>query len=149
MTWALGIAIPNNGVNYGLTAKEINTQREQLLNFVNGDKTRRLNFGEEGLLVLDQIASGIIEHLPNVVEETFPRILSKPYYCGFTNNERCLNSNPETFDTSKYCKWIPNNWNKFEGNGRCMDKTWCGWPQKDCKKDKFCKWTGKKCVYKN
>jgi hypothetical protein len=81
-----------------------------------------------------------------VVEHNFPRIITQPYYCGFTNNERCLNTDPSTFNTAQYCKWIPNNWANFEGNGRCMDKKWCGWPKSDCLKDNFCQWSGGKCI---
>ena len=147
MTYALGIAIPNNGTNNGLTPTEIVEQRNQLLSFVYGNKDRLLNLGEQGLLLLDNVASGIIERLPGDVEASAPIIITKPYYCGFTNNERCMNTDNTTFDTAQYCKWIPNNWNNFDGNGRCMDQTWCGWSTKaDCVLDKFCKWQGGKCV---
>ena len=149
MTYALGIAIPDNGNNFGLKPGEIALQKSQLTAFVNGQSDRLLNFGSEGLLLLDSIASSIVAGLPDVVESTFPRVLERPYYCGFTNNERCLNTDPSTFNTKKYCKWIPNDWSNFSGNGRCMDKKWCGWVIKaECQKDTFCKWQSKKCVPK-
>jgi len=149
MTYALGIAIPDNGNNFGLKPGEIALQKSQLLDFVNEDEKRVLNFGEEGLKgALDNVASGIIAGLPAVVEANFPFVYEKPYYCGFTNNERCLNTDPATFDTAKYCKWIPNDWAHFSGNGRCMDKNWCDWPTKaSCQLDKFCDWAGGKCYY--
>ena len=148
LNYALGIAIPDNGNNFGLKPGEIALQGEQLLNFANDEPKRVLNFGENGLRVLDDVAAGIIARLPADVEAHFPVVYDKPYYCGFTNNERCLNTSPDTFNTAKYCKWIPNNWDNFSGNGRCMDKNYCGWPTKaSCLLDRFCAYGGGKCYY--
>jgi hypothetical protein len=55
--------------------------------FVNGDKSRFINFGLEGLNILDNITANFIKQLPLDVEKNFPRIVKKPYWCGFTNNE--------------------------------------------------------------
>ena len=67
----------------GLTPKEMRIQRSQLKAFVNGKKNRLLNFGEEGLHLLDQIAGSIVKRLPIDVEESLPRLLEKPYWCGW------------------------------------------------------------------
>ena len=89
LTYALGIAIPEQGNNQGLTPYEIADQRRQLLAFAENDPTRVKNFGAGGITVLDDIAKSFVEQIPVDVEKHFPRILIKPYYCaGFTNNER-------------------------------------------------------------
>ena len=76
MTYALGIAIPQNGKNSeGLTAAEIRDQKKQLKAFVNGDDERFVNFGARGYSILDSIAQGFIDRLPTDVETNYPRLL--------------------------------------------------------------------------
>lgn len=147
-TYALGISIPTQGNDAGLTPAEIADQRKQLLAFVNGDATRFVNFDQRGYNALEAIASGFVNRLPADVEANLPNIEAKPYWCGFTNDERCLSTNPETFDTSKYCKWIPDSPSNPTGNGRCMDKIWCNWSTRaSCAADRFCSWSSNRCSY--
>jgi hypothetical protein len=148
LTYALGIAIPSAGDAKGLTPAEVRDQKKQLLAFVNGENDRFKNFGAEGYHTLTEIAQSFVERLPIDSENALPRISNKPYWCGFSSGERCINSNPETFDTSRYCKWIPNNPSNFFGSGRCMDKDWCGWPKATCEADRFCDWFSKKCNFR-
>jgi len=148
LTYALGIAIPDNGDNNGLTPAEIKDQNKQLLGFVNGEADRFLNFDQAGYNALNEISTAFVDRLPSDAEANLPRLTRKPYFCGFTSSERCLNTNPDTFDTSKYCKWIPNDWNNFGGAGRCMDKDWCSWTVKSqCNVDSNCRWLGGTCYY--
>jgi hypothetical protein len=148
LTYALGISIAEERDNKGLTPKEVSDQKKQLLAFVNGEKSRFKNFGEEGYTTLNQISTSFVERLPIDAEAALPRVSDKPYWCGFSSSGRCLNTNPETFDTSKYCKWIPDDAAHFDGKGRCMDKNWCGWLDKaTCNGDMFCNWLGGKCNF--
>jgi len=149
MTYALGISIPINGDNKGLTAKEIRDQRTQMLAFVNGKSERYLNFGAEGYTILPDIATSFVTQLPEDAEEQLLAAGDRPWFCGWSSAQRCLSTNPETFDTSLYCKWIPNDPSNFNGRGRCMDKDWCSWTTKaTCVADSHCAWQDKKCEFK-
>jgi hypothetical protein len=88
LTYALGIAIPNDGNNHGLTKSEVKLQHSQLLAFANNTEDRVLNFGEEGLLLLDSIAENIVARLPGDVEDGLPYVIDKPYWCEWSSMAR-------------------------------------------------------------
>ena len=85
LTYALGIAIPDNGVNNGLTPEEIILQQNDLLSFTYKNADRVYNLGADGLGLLNTIGSDIIARLnTDVTPVSFP----KPYYCSFTSKSR-------------------------------------------------------------
>ena len=139
LTYALGIAIPEKDNNQGLTPEEIAGQRQQLLAFAQNDPSRVKNFGADGINILDGIAQAFVEQIPQDVLKHFPRLFIKPYWCGFSNNERCLNMDPANFATGLYCRWIPYNPDNFEGNGECVDQCPYG-TRTDCIARAKCEW---------
>lgn len=139
LTYALGISIAENGINMGMTKADIETQYKQLMAFVHNHADRFLNFGEEGYHLLTEIAQSIIDRLLDDVEKTLPRIIQQPYWCCWWSPTRCLNTDPETFNSAAYCKWIPANPAKPTGQVQCLDKNWCNWKTKAiCLSDSYC-----------
>ena len=85
LTYALGIAIPSNGNNNGLTPEEMILQQNDLMAFTNKNADRIYNLGADGLGLLNTIGSDIIARLnTDVTPVSFP----KPYYCSFTSKSR-------------------------------------------------------------
>lgn len=152
LNYALGIAVAETNDTQGLKPYEIADQLKELEAFVGQDMPtpRIIQADQSTFAVLDTIAAYYVNQFPADIEANFPRILATPYWCGFTSAQRCLNTNPENFDSAKYCKWIPNNPAKPTGLGQCLDQTWCGWStQSSCNKDsKYCKWTSGQCVFR-
>ena len=137
MTYALGISIPYQGVDFGLTPQEIKTQHNQLLDFVDNQPSRLFNFGTEGLMILNQIAQELANQLPHDVVSNKNKII-EPYWCGYTNEIRCTEMNPVFTATGIYCKW-----NNFQR--KCFPKDYCKFTKKQCLPDPYCNWAGKKC----
>jgi hypothetical protein len=90
LTYALGISIPTQGNDQGLTPAEVREQHKQLLGFVNGDQTRFINFDQQGYNALQGIADAFVDRLPNDVEANFANVAAKPWYCGFSNHDVSL-----------------------------------------------------------
>jgi len=142
LTYSLGISIPSEGEDWGLTPAEIKTQRTQLLNFVQGDETRLFNFGAEGLNLLPAIAQELVDQLPYDALARLPVILEKPYWCGWTSEARCTETNPANTNTGQYCFWNSK-------SRKCFPKNWCQYTTKmACQKDQYCVWSSGKCSAK-
>jgi hypothetical protein len=142
LTYSMGISIPSNGNDWGLTPAEIIRQRNQLLNFVNDDEARLYNFGLEGLNLLDEIAQEFADQLPYDAIANLPNVAKTPYWCGWTSIARCTDMNPENTATGAYCWWN-------EEKKACLSKSWCKYPAKDlCNASPYCEWVWPKCVAK-
>jgi len=149
LNYAFGIAVQQKGDGRdGLTPKEITDQMRQLQAFVgtSPDTPRIKQADESSFEVLDEIASYFVNQFPKDIEQNLPRVIDRPYWCGFTSPGRCLNADPETFPTADFCKWVPLNRAKPLGRGKCMDQDWCQWATKpQCTADSYCDWFAGKC----
>jgi hypothetical protein len=143
LTYAMGIAIPSEDNNWGLTPEEIARQRKQLRGFVKGDDSRLFNFGVEGLNLLPAIAQELADQLPYDAINNLPSVTKEPYWCGWTSIARCTETNGnDNVNTGQFCYW---NYDK----NRCLSKSWCKYTKKvDCQKDKYCVFTNGKCTAK-
>jgi len=141
LTYAMGIAIPSEGNNWGLTKEEIARQRMQLRGFVQGNDARLFNFGVEGLNLLPAIAQELADQLPYDAVANLPKVAKEPYWCGWTSIGRCTNTAEATTNTGKYCFW---DYKKK----KCQNKNWCKYKIGDCQRSPYCNWTNGKCVPK-
>ena len=139
MTYAMAIAVPYNGVNYGLKPGEILKQRAQLMKFVQNDASRLVNFGLEGIQTLDAVAESFVKRLPFEVVKNIDKVVKQPFWCGWTSPERCTTQKVQDVPTGLYCKWdLPRK--------TCLVKTWCNHRNKtECNKDLYCNWNLGKC----
>lgn len=139
LTYSMGIAIPSQGQDWGLTPAEIKRQRNQLLAFVNNDETRLFNFGVEGLNLLDEISTELTNQLPYDAIANLPDVIAQPYWCGWTSIARCTETNPAQTNTGQYCFWNTD-------LKRCLPRNWCKYTTKmNCLKDSGCQWVNGKC----
>jgi len=139
LTYSLGIAIPDESGQFGLTRAEIARQKVQLMSFIQGDETRLFNFGLDGLNLLDTIAQKMVNQLPYDAVEHFPTVMNRPFWCGWTSIDRCTSTDDANTNTGKYCQW--NTQMK-----KCLAKDWCRYTSRvQCSKDNFCLWKNKKC----
>jgi hypothetical protein len=141
LTYAMGIAIPINGNQYGLTPEEIKRQRSQLLGFVGGEEDRMFNFGLEGITLLDEISTEFVDQLPRDAVDNLPNLQNRPFWCGYTSEKRCTNTNPESTNTGQYCKWS-------RSSRSCLPKGWCKYAKPKCVDDPYCEWKAGKCAAK-
>ena len=142
LTYAMGIAIPSEGEDWGLKPFEIERQRTQLMNFVNGREDRLFNFGAEGLQLMDEIAQALVDQLPADAIANLPNVAKQPFFCGWTSRARCTMMDPAQVATGQYCQWL-------EAQRTCVSKTWCGWTTRaQCSADANCSWVRRKCVPK-
>ena len=168
LNYAFGIAFARKGDGMdGLTAEEIVDQKRQLEAFVGErpDTPRIMQADESSFEILDEIASYFVDQFPKDIEENLPRVIERPFWCGFTSpgvsylfytlpppltnqirKQRCLNTDIETFPSGDFCKWVPRDPAKPLGQGRCFDQDFCEWTGKtQCRADPYCDWFGAKC----
>jgi hypothetical protein len=142
LTYSMGVSIPLDGNNHGLTKAEIKTQRTQLLSFVENEENRFFNFGLEGLNLLDSIAQELADQLPYDAIDKFPDVEKQPYWCGWTSISRCTETDDADTNTGKYCFW-------HAEKNVCLAKTWCKYTNRaTCEKDAYCQWKFPGCVAK-
>lgn len=143
LTYAMGIAIPSEGQDWGLKPAEIKRQRTQLMNFVQNKEERMFNFGSEGLMLLEEIAQEVADQLPRDAVANLPNISKVPYYCGWTSISRCTEMNSTLTATGEYCFW------NYDMKA-CLPKNWCLWSSKGlCNNDPPCVWKAGKCGARN
>ena len=142
LTFALGIALQQQGISYGLTESQIKLQNSNLLMFAQNDPSRFVNFGLHGINVIPTLTNALVKNLPKMVISSYYNIITKPYWCGWTNEPRCVDTNLIDQDTGTYCKWNIQ-------HSKCYDKNYCLWGRNVCATDPYCEWLEDKCVYKN
>jgi hypothetical protein len=96
LRFSIGISVAKAGNNYGLTPQEINTQHDQLLGFVGGDKSKFKDM-KDGWALLSQVATEIASQIVFPLAQPIPRYT----WCGWRRAFNCNSDNKR----HGHCKW--------------------------------------------
>lgn len=118
-TYSVGIAIPQDQNRHGLTQEEIRIQKEQLLNFANGDPDRVMDLGSTGFELLDKLADQLVATIPfGSAKLLASGWAPAEFWCGWSTYFLC--ESQEFPQVKQQCKWVSRLPDKPRAHNGCV-----------------------------